>query len=82
MQEDSMSHHHHKNHSALTDEEKLTKLLDHWVKHNNDHAQTYLEWASKIKGKNMKNVVSILEQAADLTNQINKKFNEASKFMK
>lgn len=33
----------------ITDMEKLKKLLEHWIEHNHEHAETYLKWAEKAK---------------------------------
>jgi len=57
-----MTHHHHHHHhdhdheieSTLSFDEKMIKLLEHWVKHNDDHAETYRGWAKKAKEKNMR----------------------------
>ncbi|MBT4363548.1 MAG: hypothetical protein HOD17_03585 [Desulfobacteraceae bacterium] len=74
-----MSHHDH-NHdtqSTMSFEEKLVKLLDHWVKHNIDHAGTYKEWAEKAGDKGLDKVVLLLNEASELTIEINEKFKEA-----
>ena len=69
--------HHHEVQSGISFEEKLVKLLQHWIKHNEDHAGTYLEWINKPEIKDMKKVIALLEEASELTHQINKKFEEA-----
>ncbi|MBW2739526.1 MAG: zinc transporter, partial [Deltaproteobacteria bacterium] len=47
-----MTHeHNHKKHISLTFDEKLVKLLEHWIKHNDDHAENYRDWAKKTKEK-------------------------------
>ena len=51
-----MTHHHEHHHdvtSDLTFEEKLIKLLEHWLKHNQDHAHTYQEWAGRAKAHDL-----------------------------
>jgi len=41
-----MTHeHNHEIHNSLTFDEKLVKLLEHWIKHNDDHAENYRDWA-------------------------------------
>ena len=69
--------HHHDTQSALTIEQKMVKLLDHWVKHNNDHAQTYRDWAEKANRNKLLEVESLLNDAAEMTLQINEKFRAA-----
>lgn len=80
-----MNHHHHhedthiENHDSSSEKEKLGKLFQYWIKHNEDHAKTYLEWSKKADIEGLKYVVSCLEKASELTMSINKLFNEAMK---
>ena len=80
-----MNHHHHhedpsiEEHDSLSEKEKLGKLFQHWIKHNEDHAKTYLEWSKKANREGLKDVVSCLEKASELTMSINNLFNEAMK---
>ena len=80
-------HHHHHDHdheivSTLSFDEKMIKLLEHWVKHNDDHAETYRDWAKKAKEKNMDEAGSLLEDAAEMTLEISKKFEEAARIIR
>ena len=70
--------HHHESQTAMSFEEKLVKLFEHWVKHNNDHAGTYREWAKRAKENDMAQICALLEDAADITLSLNKKFEEAA----
>ena len=63
--------------NSLTFDEKLVKLLEHWIKHNNDHAENYRNWAEKTKEKGMINVDLLLQDAVDMTELISNKFKEA-----
>jgi hypothetical protein len=77
-------HHHdhdHKSEGTLSFDEKMIKLLEHWIKHNDDHAETYRDWAKKAKEKNMDKAGSLLEDAAEMTLMISKKFEEAARIM-
>ena len=78
-----MTHHHrdHEIHSTLSFDEKMIKLLEHWIKHNEDHAQTYRDWAQKAKEKNKSKAALMLEDAAEMTLSISKKFELAIKFI-
>ncbi|HUV76993.1 MAG TPA: hypothetical protein VMW06_02935 [Desulfobacterales bacterium] len=76
-----MTHHHQHDHeirSPLSFDEKMIKLLEHWIKHNDDHAETYRDWAQKAKEKNMREAGLLLEDAAEMTRMISKKFEEAA----
>jgi len=82
-----MTHHHHHDHdheivSTLSFDENMIKLLEHWVKHNDDHAETYRDWAKKAKEKNMDEAGSLLEDAAEMTLEISKKFEEAARIIR
>jgi len=78
-----MAHHHHDHEiqSLLSFEEKMIKLLEHWIKHNDDHAQTYRDWAQKAKEKNKVKAALMLEDAAEMTLSISKKFESAIKLI-
>jgi hypothetical protein len=78
-----MTHHHHDHeiHSSLSFDEKMIKLLEHWIKHNDDHAQTYRDWAQNAKEKNKIKAALMLEDAAEMTLLISKKFELAIKFI-
>jgi hypothetical protein len=77
-----MTHHHHHDHdvkSTLSFDEKMIKLLEHWIKHNEDHAQTYTDWAQKAKEKSKGETARLLEDAAEMTLLIGKKLESALK---
>ena len=79
-----MNHHHHENmhthsHDSVSGKEKLGKLFQYWIKHNEDHAKTYLEWSKKKDIEGLGDVVSCLEKASQLTLSINKLFIDALK---
>jgi len=59
----------------------MIKLLEHWIKHNEDHARTYMDWAQKAKEKNKSETARLLEDAAEMTLLIGKKFESAIKQM-
>lgn len=70
-------HHHHHGTTEMTFEEKLSKLLEHWCQHNADHAKTYNQWAEKVKQNHMGSVAALIEEAAEMNLEINKKFEQA-----
>ena len=53
---------------------KLVLLLDHWVKHNKDHAAAYQKWTDKMEKKGLKDVSKHLKAASDLLLQSNQEF--------
>ncbi len=74
-----MTHHHHEHEikSDLSFQEKMVKLLDHWIKHNSEHADNYRNWAIRAKQENLDEVSFLLEGAASLTLDISAKFTKA-----
>ncbi len=73
----SEHHHHHESHGEMPFEQKLLKMLEHWVKHNADHAVTYRNWAEKAKAKGMSEVADLLDEAAHRSVQVNEIFEQA-----
>ena len=87
-----MSHHHHHHHdpddghdhghshsqAPLSFAEKLTKLLDHWIQHNDHHAEDYRKWAHEARQNNQPGVAVQLESAAELTDAISDRFRNAA----
>ena len=70
-------HHDHESHEELSFEEKLMKLLSHWIKHNEDHALNYRNWAEKAKTNGKGQTAGLLEEAAELSLAVNEKFEAA-----
>jgi hypothetical protein len=68
--------------SSLSFEEKLIKLLSHWIKHNEDHAGTYTEWAEKTKAADLAAAGALLMEAAEMTRSISTKFEAALEHLK
>jgi len=75
----STDHHHHDHeaHDEMPFDEKLLKLLDHWIKHNEDHALNYRKWAEKAKTNGISDVAGLLEEVADMSLTINEKLEAA-----
>ena len=70
-------HHDHDSHEEMPFDEKLTKLLSHWIKHTQDHALNYRNWAEKAKTKGRGQTAGLLEEAAEMSLTINEKFEAA-----
>ena len=77
-----MNHRHRDHGSAheqdsLSERGKLEKLLEHWIKHNDDHIKTYREWSEKAEAENLQDVATLLEEACDLSASLSKLFKKA-----
>jgi hypothetical protein len=70
-------HHEHESHADMPFNEKLLKMLDHWIKHNEDHAVNYRNWAKKAKTKGEDEAGRLLEEAAEMSIAVNDKFEKA-----
>jgi hypothetical protein len=77
MSEDHHHHHEHDSHGELSFDEKIVKILSHWIKHNEDHASNYRNWAEKAKANGKDKAGILLEEAADMSLAINEKFEAA-----
>jgi hypothetical protein len=79
--------HYHRQKSQISNEEitfgaKLEKLIDHWIKHNNDHVKTYEQWAQRASENHFLDVADHLKRAAARTLEISDDFLEAKKRIK
>jgi hypothetical protein len=68
----SHTHHHHHaddsshgTHETPTALDKLTKMVEHWVSHNRDHARSFAEWAKRATELGQSEVAALLNQAAE-----------------
>ncbi len=75
-------HDHYDRKEPLTFEERMIKLLQHWTKHNTDHAETYREWGKRAGEQNLAEIESILNEVAEMTVAINAKFLAAAEKVK
>jgi hypothetical protein len=65
--------------SGLSEREKLGKLLEFWIKHNDDHVNTYREWSKKAGSENLGEIEHLLKEACERTLSINELFKQAIK---
>jgi RNA:NAD 2'-phosphotransferase (TPT1/KptA family) len=80
-----MSHHHEHNHhhhshdqnTEMSMEEKLAKLLSHWLQHNEEHAKSYEQWAQRAASHGLAEVGSLIEKAAEKTRAADEDFKAA-----
>ncbi|HXX57564.1 MAG TPA: hypothetical protein VEI96_06150 [Thermodesulfovibrionales bacterium] len=59
--------------------EKLKRLLDHWQEHNDEHAETYKDWAEKAASFGNKELSGILESLHKQTKELSALFEKARK---
>jgi Asp-tRNA(Asn)/Glu-tRNA(Gln) amidotransferase B subunit len=61
----------------MDDLDKLAKLLRHWMEHNDEHAETYREWARKTAQWGRDDVSTVLQRLHDETRKTRGIFEEA-----
>jgi hypothetical protein len=68
--------------STLSFEDKLIKLLEHWIRHNEGHVTSCVEWARKAEASHMADIGRLLFEAADETLSVSAKFDEALELLR
>jgi hypothetical protein len=63
----------------MDDLQKLKHLLHHWKEHNNEHAETYRDWAEKASSIGNEELSKILGNLYHETKKLNGLFEEAMK---
>jgi len=54
--------------------EKLSVLIQHWISHNEEHAQEYRKWADRLEVEGLGEIAGLIRQAADLVVGSNRQF--------
>jgi len=57
--------------------DKLKYLLFHWKEHNDEHAETYRQWAEKAATLGNNELSEVLGKLCDETKKMNRLFEEA-----
>ena len=68
--------------SDLSFEDRLVKLLEHWIKHNRDHSDSYRDWSRKASREGLTDIAQLIEAAAEKTTRINREFEKALALVK
>jgi hypothetical protein len=61
--------------------EKLKKLIPHWMEHNDEHAETYQNWAAKVSSLGMKELSEILTKLHRESKKLRELFEEAMRMI-
>lgn len=59
--------------------EKIGKLLDYYMQHNNEHAETYMDWANKASLNGNEELSRILVRLYLESKRLNRLFEAAKK---
>ena len=76
---DDHHRHEHDRSAELSFDQKLAKLIEHWIRHNQEHAKTYSDWAAKAAVESQGEVAVLLNEAVSLTLDLNRRFEKALK---
>ncbi len=79
------SHHGHEkseSHGALSEADKLTKIVEHWIRHNEEHAKSYRDWADRARDMGREEVYMILDEVATGTQAQSKNLEKALALLK
>jgi hypothetical protein len=76
------SHAHGPESGSLSFEDKMEKLLNHWIQHNADHAASYKEWAAKAETHGHGALADKLQDAARASLSMNEIFESAAKLVR
>lgn len=71
-------HDHDQSSSTMTFAEKLSKLMNHWIQHNDHHVEDYRKWAREARENDQQAVAKELDAVADLTETISGHFRKAA----
>ena len=67
---------------GLSFNEKMIRILTHWIAHNTDHAKTYEIWAERAKENALEEAGVLLEEASKMALLVNEKFAKAIQYVK
>jgi hypothetical protein len=65
----------------MEDLEKLKRLIPHWMEHNDEHAETYKNWAEKASSVDMKELSMILIKLHQESKKLRELFEEAMRIV-
>lgn len=60
---------------------KLKHLLHHWMHHNDEHAETYRQWAEKASSLGNEELSEVLGSLFNETKKLNSLFKKAVKLI-
>jgi hypothetical protein len=75
-------HGHEHKHDAPEPLQKLIKMVEHWIHHNEDHAQSFKDWAGRARELEKGEVATLLEDVAYQSLQQNEQLRRALSLLK
>jgi len=66
----------------LEDEKnRLILLINHWIKHNKEHTESYLDRAKELEFQGLDNVAKHIREASELVLKANEEFKAAKNLL-
>jgi ferritin len=56
--------HSHEAEKPLSDRDKLIRMFEHWLQHNEDHARSYEDWAGRARTMGEQEALQLLQDMA------------------
>jgi len=72
------NHDHDHDHSKS---DRIEKIISHWIKHNDDHIQSYKDWSEKASQESLSEIADLLNEVASISLTINEKLKKALTFL-
>jgi len=78
------THHHTHSHDqgradGMSLEQKLEKLVTHWIDHNDSHKQTFFTWAERAEDEGLTGAADKIKKAGELSEQVTSLLKDALK---
>jgi len=68
-------------HEAMTFNEKMVTLLNHWIDHNDSHQADYKKWAAQAKEEGLDDVVEKILAAMQQFQEGNQRLRQAQQIL-
>jgi hypothetical protein len=66
----------------LSTRDKLARLFDYWLRHNESHGDTYNQWIAQAEQEGLKETAALLRDISDLTRKLTEKFQAGAATLK
>ncbi len=74
--------HSHGDAGEMSLEQKLAKLVSHWIDHNDSHKQTFFTWAERAHKEGLTDVAAAIEKAGVLSEEVTGLLKQAESALK
>jgi hypothetical protein len=68
--------------AAITPTEKLTRMVEHWLHHNEEHARSFIDWADRARSMGQAAVAVLIDDVARQSLLQNEQLRKALQLLK